>query len=87
MMRLSILLACVLSAAACSKPTEGDCRKAIANMQHLMGTDNLRDNDGIESEVRRCKGGSSKKAVACAIKATTLDELRACDFYKVPANA
>ena len=38
----------------------------------------------IEGEVRRCKGGSSKEAVECAIKATTIEELRACEFMKVP---
>lgn len=89
MTRLALFLVAVVAVAAlgCSKPTEEDCRKAIDNMQRLMGTDNLREADRIESEVRRCKGGSKKKAVDCAINAQTLDDLRKCDFYKVPENA
>ena len=88
MTRLALLMAFVASGAiGCSKPTEADCRKAISNMQRLMGTEKLQDSDGIESEVRRCKGGSTKKAVACAIKAQTLDDLRRCEFFKVPEGA
>ena len=29
---------------------------------------------------------SKKPAVACAIKAQTVEELKACDFYKVPSK-
>lgn len=75
-----------LGTAACNKPSDEDCRKAITNMQALLGTTNLNEKGGIESEVRSCKGGSSKEAVACAIKATTLEELHACDFMKPPAK-
>jgi hypothetical protein len=82
----TISLLAVLSS-GCEKPSEESCRKAISNMQQLMGTDNLRDHASVESEVRRCKGGSSRKSVECAINAKTLQELRTCDFYKVPENA
>lgn len=82
-----VLLMVALGAFGCSKPGEEDCRKAIANMQKLMGTESLRDPAAIEGEVRRCRGGSKKKAVQCAIKAQTLDDLRHCDFFKVPENA
>ena len=84
MTRIVLAVALVCGLAACDKPSKDDCRKALGNMQHLMGTENL-DNTGggIETEVRRCQGGSSKKAVACAIAATTMDELRRCEFYKV----
>ncbi len=86
MTRLALLLVVALGF-GCSKPSEADCRKAIGNMQRLMGTENLIDESRVESEVRRCKGGSKKAAVDCAIKAQTLDDLRHCDFFKVPANA
>jgi len=86
MKHLIIGLGVCLGLVACNKPSDEDCRKAITNMQALLGTSNLTEKGGIESEVRSCKGGSSKEAVACAIKATTLDELRACDFMKVPAK-
>ena len=87
MMRSTLVLTAVLGiwlVTACDKPATEDCRKALVNMQLLLGTDNLSNTATLEGEVRRCKGGSKKDAVACAIKATTLDELRHCEFYKVP---
>ena len=80
---IGVVLGAVLGVAslgACNKPEADDCRKAIANMQKLLGTDAAAKNVDNEGEVRRCKGGSSRQAVACAIKATTLDELKACEF-------
>ncbi|HEY5926338.1 MAG TPA: hypothetical protein VIV11_31850 [Kofleriaceae bacterium] len=88
MTRLALLVVVVVAGFGCAtKPSEEDCRAAITNMQQLMGTENLRDTEMVESQVRRCKGGSNKKSVECAKKAQTLDELRKCDFYKVPDNA
>lgn len=91
MTRLVLLAALALGLAtslpACDKPSTSDCKKALLNMQHLMGTDNLLENGGVDSEIRACQGGSTKKSVQCAIKATTLEELRQCDFYKVRAKA
>lgn len=72
------IAAVVVSLAACNKPAAEDCRKAILNMQHLLGTDNT--NHDIEGDVRMCKGGSSKEAVQCAIDATTVEQLKACQF-------
>ena len=76
----------VLGLSACDKPKPEDCRKALLNMQHLLGTENFNTKADLEGEVRRCRGGSKRTAVACAIKAQTLDELRACDFEKVPGK-
>jgi hypothetical protein len=82
MKRFLLVLAALapLGAGACNKPTPEDCRKAISNMERLLGTEaaaRSADNDG---EVRRCRGGSTRDAVACAIKATTVEELKACAF-------
>jgi hypothetical protein len=68
------------ASAGCNKPAAEDCRAAIANMQKLLGTDAAAKNGDNEGEVRRCKGGSTTEAVACAMKAATLDELKACGF-------
>lgn len=83
MKRFLLVVVAILGAggaSACNKPSEDDCRQAVSNVRKLYGTDNIVKNGDNESEVRRCKGGSSKEAVACAIKAATLDELKACDF-------
>ena len=85
MKRLGLVLCLLL--AACDKPTEDNCRKALLNMEALLGTDNTGASGALEGEVRRCRGGSSKDAVACAMKATTLEELEKCDFAKVPRRA
>ncbi len=71
-------------AAACSKPSEDSCRKAIANMQQLLGTEHMSEGHDMQGDVRRCRGGSSQKAVDCAIAAKTLAELNACEFMKAP---
>ena len=82
MKRLAILCALVF-AVACDKPTPEDCEKALRNMQTLMGTENINETPAaLQGEVRRCRGGSTRKSVACAIKATTLAELEQCDFEK-----
>jgi hypothetical protein len=79
---IRLVMIAVVLLAGCNKPTEESCREALANMQRLLGTENIHDDARMEGEVRRCKGGSTKKAVECAIKAQTMDELKACDFYK-----
>ena len=81
---IGLLIGAVLVLSACSKPSEESCKKALANMQTLLGTEHLNDGEGMQGEVRRCRGGSSQKAVDCAIAAKTLEELKACDFMKVP---
>jgi hypothetical protein len=80
MKRFLLVVVAVAGIGACDKPTADDCRQAIRHMQELLGTDSLARNTDNESEVRLCKGGSSKEAVACALKASTLEELKACDF-------
>jgi len=77
-------LVLLLLFAACEKPSEDSCRQALANMRDLLGTDSTLGAGDIESSVRRCKGGSSKKAVECAAKAKSLDELEQCEFMKMP---
>ncbi len=67
-------------AGACNRPSAEDCRLAVAKMRELYGTESSARNTDAEGDVRSCKGGSSKEAVACAIKATTLAELKACGF-------
>jgi hypothetical protein len=82
MKRFLLVLAVLapLGAGACNKPTPEDCRKAITNMERLLGTEAAARNADNDGEIRRCRGGSTKENVACAIKATTVEELHACGF-------
>jgi len=82
MKRFLLIAIAMVSAGGCDKPTADECRQAITNMMTLEHTDTNSRTFDIEGEVRRCKGGSRKATVACATKATTLDELNACDFRK-----
>jgi hypothetical protein len=77
----------VLCVGACNKPSSEDCKQAIAKMEGLLGTSNVNRQDENLAEVRRCVGGSSKEAVACAIKANTLAELKACTFMAPPKKS
>jgi hypothetical protein len=71
----------------CNKPSEDNCRKALANIRHLLGTEHLSQADQtIEGEVRRCRGGSRRASVDCAIKATNLEQLRACKLIDIPTT-
>ncbi|MGN6110248.1 MAG: hypothetical protein ACTHU0_34410 [Kofleriaceae bacterium] len=84
----NLWLCCALGLAAlsgaCNKPSEDSCRKAIENMRSLLGTESLQSTEATAGEIRRCKGGSKKAAVECAINATSIEQLRDCKFMKVP---
>jgi hypothetical protein len=81
--RIAVAVALVAAlVVACDKPSADDCEKALHNMQQLLGTDNLNTTAGIQSEIRACRSGSSKTAVACAINAKSIDDLNKCDFEK-----
>jgi len=75
-----VAIGLVTGVTACNKPTDESCRAAISNMEKLLGTDTIARNTDNDAEVRRCKGGSTQEAVACAIKATSIAELKACQF-------
>jgi hypothetical protein len=82
---VSFAAAILLGMSGCNKPSEDNCRKALSNIRHLLGTENLSQADQtIEGEVRRCRGGSRRQSVDCAIRAQTLDELRACKLVDLP---
>ncbi len=78
MKRFAVVFGLVVLAGACDKPSEENCRKALANMRTVLGTEAAAAD--AEGDVRRCKGGSSKKSVECAINATTREQLTACGF-------
>ncbi len=77
---LAVVVMAALAAGGCNKPTETSCRQALENMRVLLGTDNPTGNASLQGDIRRCRGGSTRKAVACASAAKTLEDLRACDF-------
>lgn len=81
-MRSVVGLLFVLGLLGCEKPSEESCRKAIANVRALYNTDTADQSMDTDGDVRRCVGGSSKKAVECAMAAKTVSDLEACDFGK-----
>jgi len=82
MKRFAVVLGLLMLAGACDKPTEENCRKALANVRALLGTESPESD--LAGDIRRCKGGSSKKTVECAMNATSHEQLKACGFFKTP---
>lgn len=77
-MKRFLAIALLLSATACSKPSEDDCRKAIHRIRELQGTATIQGNEDIEAAVRSCKGNAKKESVKCAAEASSLDQLERC---------
>lgn len=73
-----VIVFLVLFAAACNKPEESDCRKAIEKIRQLTGTANLQGGANIEAAVRSCRGNASKDSVKCAMEASSLEQLERC---------
>jgi hypothetical protein len=84
-MKRFLLVLAVVAAGACNKPTADECRQAITNMETLLDEGAAKNFD-VEGEVRRCRGGSTKEAVTCAIKAKSKADLDACSF-RAPKSA
>ena len=73
----------VAGLAACDKPSETDCKKAIANIRLLLGTDKMTDDAGQSAAwVRSCQGSAKKSTVKCAMEASTVDQLKRCGLVK-----
>ncbi|HEY5936567.1 MAG TPA: hypothetical protein VIU61_18085 [Kofleriaceae bacterium] len=81
-LRTVVVLLLVSGLGGCEKPSEENCRKALANVRTLYKTDTADQQMDNAGDVRRCVGGSSKKAVDCAMNAKSLTELEACNFGK-----
>ncbi len=81
--RALCLALCLALGLGCTKPSEESCRAAIENMRMLLNTESAQTD--VLAAIRRCRGGSSREAVECAIKAKTRDELVACKLVDVPA--
>ena len=82
MVMVTVWAAAVAGASACNKPSPESCRKAILNIQVLLGTDKSLGNFDLEGEVRRCRGGSTRKNVQCATNAASIEELRKCEGWE-----
>jgi outer membrane biosynthesis protein TonB len=75
----SVLLICAaMFSAACAKPKEEDCRRAIANIRNVYGTANFAQGVPPNAAVRSCRGSASKEAVRCVIAAKSIQELESC---------
>ena len=70
--------AAILGSSACNRPTEEDCRAALTNIRRILGTENNDFGKSPEVALRACRGNGRKESVACAIRAKTVDDLKAC---------
>ncbi len=73
----------LVALAACEKPSEGDCKKAISNIRRLLGTDKMTEDTGQSAAwVRSCRGSAKQSSVSCAMEASTVDQLKRCGLLK-----
>lgn len=80
---LLVTAALALVGAGCDKPSEDDCKKAVAHIRKLHGTD--REDPSVErAAIRSCRGNASKETVKCINNAQDVAALRACegDLYE-----
>ena len=73
-----LLIFLASSAPGCSRPSEGDCKKAISNIRLLAGTESD-DFGDPETAIRSCRGNASKESVKCVIGARTPADLEKCE--------
>ena len=78
-----LIAAALIGLVACNKPSEGDCKKAIANIRTLLGTDRMSSDTGVSAAwVRSCRGNAKKSSVQCAMEASTVEQLGRCGLLK-----
>lgn len=78
-----LLFLLIVATAACNKPSEDDCRKAVERIRELTGTNKLTDApDDVEGAVRSCRGSATKESVKCAMEAGSLEQLERCGIMK-----
>jgi hypothetical protein len=76
MRRIVLLLGLV---AACSKPSQDDCRKAVLNLQRIRGLDTSAHAPDPEQFVRKCRATGTPESVKCLIAAQTEADVAKCE--------
>jgi hypothetical protein len=69
---------CAVATAACNKPSEDDCRKAVLNLQRLRGLETSPHAPDPEPAIRRCRSSARPETVKCLISATNAAEADRC---------
>jgi hypothetical protein len=83
MKKFVVLVVAMCALAGCDKPSESDCKKAIANIRLLLGTDKLTEDTGLSAGwVRSCQGSAKRSTVKCAMEASTVEQLQRCGLVK-----
>ena len=80
-MRTLLLVLCAWTLGCGNKPTEEDCKKAIANIQKVTGVQPNTEEETLAA-IRKCRGQSTKGAAECMANAKTTDEIDACEAKK-----
>jgi hypothetical protein len=74
-MRFALLL---LLLAACGRPSEEDCRRALLNVQKIRGLADSPNAPDPEPSVRKCRSTATRSQVNCLIAARTEQDVAAC---------
>lgn len=82
---INLVTSCVLVGAlnlamsGCERPKEEDCKRAIANIRRIYGTENSEVAISPQAMVRSCRGSSSAESVQCFINAKSKEDLSKCE--------
>ena len=76
---LLVLVTLVFAWGCTGRPTEEECKKAIANVQKVYKYDAVSREAETMAFVRKCRARSSRDNVACLINATNDSEIVACN--------
>jgi hypothetical protein len=74
----TLFVCAAVLAAACEKPKEEDCQRAVDNIRKLYGTDNSTQGVQPRAAVRACRGSATRESVRCVAAAQSLEQLAAC---------
>jgi hypothetical protein len=73
------LLALLLLAPACSRPSQQDCENAVDHIRELYGTAEDEAGVGRAAAIRSCRGNADKDSVDCVLAARTKEDLANCE--------
>jgi hypothetical protein len=83
MPRMRTLLVMVLLSLGCAnKPSEEECKKAISNIQKVLGLEGTAIEADTIAAIRKCRGQSTRQAALCMAAAKTSEEIDACEKKK-----
>jgi hypothetical protein len=75
---ISVLTLAIALVGCHGKPSEEDCKRAVANIQRVNGIEGTTNEVDTLAAVRKCRADSSKESALCIAAAKTPSDIDAC---------